>query len=78
MSTGAEGPGRYSDETAKCLGLEDDVWVEAAIDRIVQRRLRRDAAYKNAENAEQQKQREEEITREVERDWYPEWDGPGT
>ncbi len=42
---------------------------EAAIDRRVVRRLASDAAYRNAENAEQQQQREDEITEQVEREF---------
>lgn len=38
--------------------------LEAAIDRAVMRRLATDRAYKNAENAEQQAQREQQITDE--------------
>jgi hypothetical protein len=39
---------------------------EAEIDRRVQRRLRSDAAYRNAEDAEAQSEREAVITREEE------------
>lgn len=36
--------------------------LEAAVDRAVMRRLASDRAYLHAENAEEQKQREDEIT----------------
>jgi hypothetical protein len=39
--------------------------VEAYVDAVVQRRLETDAAYLNAETAEQQAEREAEITHEV-------------
>jgi hypothetical protein len=39
--------------------------VKAYVDRVVMRRLGTDAAYLNAENAEQQAEREAEIEREV-------------
>lgn len=42
--------------------------VERAIDARVQRRLATDRAYLNAENAEEQSEREEQITRQVERE----------
>ncbi len=41
---------------------------EQRIDREVQRRLAGDPRYRNAENAEEQAEVEEEITAEVERD----------
>jgi hypothetical protein len=40
---------------------------ERALDRMVMRRLATDREYRNAENAEQQAEREEQITRECER-----------
>lgn len=40
---------------------------ERVIDALVQRRLATDPAYRNAENAEAQAEREAEIVREVER-----------
>ena len=42
----------------------DDATYERVLDRRVQARLARDSAYRNAENAEQQAEREEEIERE--------------
>ncbi len=39
---------------------------ERIIDRAVQRRLATDAAYRNAANAEEQAEREDEITRQEE------------
>lgn len=44
----------------------DDATYERVVDRRVQRALAVDRAYRNAENAEQQAEREEEITRNVE------------
>jgi hypothetical protein len=41
-----------------------DINIEALLDRRVQRRLATDAAYRNAENAEEQQEREEQIERE--------------
>lgn len=46
---------------------EREVARKKIIDARVQRRLATDRAYLNAENAEEQKQREEEIEAEVER-----------
>lgn len=43
-----------------------DAEVEAIIDARVWRRLAHDAAYRNAENADEQAEREEQITREEE------------
>lgn len=43
---------------------------EQLIDRRVQRRIGTDAAYRNAANAEEQAEREREITLEVERGAY--------
>lgn len=43
---------------------------ERAIDRLVWRRLAVDPAYCYAEDADSQSLREEEITRECERDYY--------
>lgn len=41
--------------------------IEQTIDRMVWTRLRTDSAWLNAENAEEQSKREEEITQECER-----------
>jgi hypothetical protein len=49
------------------IDLSEDGWFdkyEALIDRRVQARLATDPAYRNAENAEEQKQREEQIEEE--------------
>ena len=48
----------------------NDVDAERIIDRRVQAKLATDAAYRNAENAEEQAEREDEITRQVEQDYY--------
>lgn len=45
-------------------GARDEVEVERLIDARVQRRLATDSAYRNAENAEEQSAREDEITRQ--------------
>jgi len=42
----------------------DDVTYERVLDRRIQARLASDRAYRNAENAEQQTEREEQIERE--------------
>lgn len=47
----------------------NDSQYEEVIDRRVQRLLSSDAAYRNAENAEQQAEREAEITAAVEREF---------
>lgn len=49
-----------------------DAKVEQIIDRRVWARLATDKAYKNAENAEEQAIREDEITEQVEREVYAE------
>jgi hypothetical protein len=45
-----------------------DADIERAIDKRVMRRLMTDRAYRNAESAEDQAAREDEITRQVERE----------
>lgn len=50
------------------LQRPSDAELEAAIDRRVQRRLATDREYRFAETAEQQAEREDEITRQVERE----------
>lgn len=47
--------------------LETEIAREQAIDRIVQRRIPSDRAYRNAESAEAQQAREKEIVVEAER-----------
>lgn len=42
--------------------MDREAELEAAVDRAVMRRLATDRAYIHAENAEEQKQREDEIT----------------
>lgn len=53
---------------AKCFDVEsspvDEATTEALLDKRVQRRLASDSAYRNAENAEEQSEREHEIERE--------------
>lgn len=44
----------------------DDATRESVLDKAIQRRLDTDAAYRNAENAEEQSEREREIEREEE------------
>jgi hypothetical protein len=46
-----------------------EAWLEAAMDRAVQSRLRTSAAYRNAASAEEQSEAEERITADVERDY---------
>ena len=47
-----------------------DADAERIIDRRVQRRLATDAAYRNAANADEQAEREDEITRQEEDRFY--------
>jgi hypothetical protein len=50
--------------------LNTDTDAERVIDARVQRALATDKAYRNAENAEEQQNREDEITAQVEAAYY--------